>query len=210
MQIILASSSVSRKNILSSLGLTFMVIPSSIDEEEVKKTIKDIRQIVKILALKKAETVEKIVKRKKIKDYLIIGGDSLAAIKDKTGQWIYLDKPKNKSDARKMLLMSKGRSHKFYSGLVIISSTGKRKITFSQSTVFFKDFSKEALEKVLDSGIWKGRAGGYDIENTKNGLIKKYEGSYTNILGLPVEELKEILITFGIHFNTNKLKFLMK
>lgn len=198
MQIILASSSVSRKNILTSLGISFKVIPSNVDEEKIKKEIKDVGELVEALALKKAEAVEKIIKKKKIKDYLIIGGDSLAAIKDRTGQWIYLDKPKNKSHARKMLLMSKGRSHKFYSGLVIISSTGKRKISFSQSTVFFKDFSKEILEKVLDSGIWKGRAGGYDIENTKNGLIKKYEGSYTNILGLPVEELKKGLKEFGI------------
>ena len=202
MQIILASSSVSRKKILTKFGLSFKVIPSNIDEKKTKKKIKDIPKLVKALALEKAGEVEKIVKKKKIKDYLIIGADSLAAIKDRTGKWIYLDKPKNKNDARKMLLTSKDRSHKFYTGLAIISSSGKREASFSQSIVFFKNFSNETLEKFLNSGIWKGRAGGYDIDENKSSLIDRYDGSYTNILGLPVENLKEALNEFGINIET--------
>ena len=198
MQIILASSSVSRKKILSSLGFSFEVIPSNIDEEEVKKTSKSIPQIVKTLALKKAEAVERIIKKKKIKNYLIIGADSLAEIKNKTGQWIYLDKPRNKNHARKMLLMSKGKTHRFYSGVAIINSTGQRKTIVGESKVFFNNFTDKQLENVIDSGIWKGRAGGYDIKDDKSNLIERYEGSYTNILGLPVEELKEGLKEFGI------------
>ena len=205
MQIFLASSSVSRKNILSSLNLSFKVIPSNLNEEEIKREIKNVGELVETLALKKVEVVEEIIKKKKIKNYLIIGGDSLASIKDKTGQWIYLDKPKSKSDAKRMLFMSKGRFHKFYSGLVIISSTGRKKIFLTQSKVYFKDFSEKTLERVLDTGVWEGRAGGYDIENTKNGLIERYEGSYTNILGLPVEKLKEVLRDFGIKINSTEL-----
>jgi len=207
MQIILASSSVSRKNILSSLGLTFMVIPSNIDEEEIKKTTKNISQIVKTLALKKAETVEKIVRKKEIRSYLIIGADSLAAIKNKAGRWIYLDKPKDQNHARKMLFMSKGKSHRFYSGVAIIDSTGKRKTIVGESKVFFNNFTDKQLDDVIDSGIWKGRAGGYDIENKKSGLIERHEGSYTNILGLPVEELKEVLKEFGININSTVLQY---
>ncbi|MBL7150751.1 septum formation protein Maf [Candidatus Microgenomates bacterium] len=202
MKIILASSSVSRKNILSSLGFSFKVIPNNIDEEEVKKTIKDIPQIVKTLALKKAEAVERIVKKKKIKDYLIIGADSLAEI-----DGIYLDKPKDQNHARKMLLMSKGRSHRFYSGVAIINSTGKRKTIVGESKVFFNNFTDEQLNDVIDSGIWKGRAGGYDIKDDKSNLIEKYEGSYTNILGLPVEELEDLLKEFGIKINNTVLRY---
>lgn len=196
MKVILASSSPYRKKVFSDLGISFKVIPSNLDESKVKKTAKTPSQLVKKLALEKAKKVFEKLKDKGEKDFLVIGADSTAALKEK-GKWIFLDKPKNKKQARKMALLLKGKQHWFYTGLAVINSKGKQRTAVSVSIVYFKDFSNETLEKFLDSGIWQGRAGGYDIKENKSDLIERFEGSYTNILGLPLEELVSILKEFG-------------
>ena len=197
MQIILASSSPYRRKVFAKLGFPFKVIPSDLDENRIKKTAKEPKELVVRLALEKARTVVGLLKKRGVKEFLVIGADSTAAKKEK-GKWIFLDKPKNKQEAKKMALFLKGKRHKFYTGLAAINSEDEQRAAICTSDVYFKNFSDKVLEKFLKSGIWEGRAGGYDIKDDKSQLIEKYKGSYTNILGLPLEIVKEFLIDFGI------------
>lgn len=197
MDIILASSSPHRKKLLSTLNIAFKVIPSHIDESKVKKSAKDPKDLVLRLALLKAKTVFKICQDREMGDFLVIGADSTAALKTKKG-WQFFDKPENKYQARKMALQLKAKAHRFYTGLAVISSSGKQKTGFVFSDVYFKNFSNKVLHNYIESKIWSGRAGGYDIKKDESQLIEKYCGSYTNIIGLPLEKLIFLLKSFGV------------
>lgn len=197
MEIILASSSPARKKLFSQLGIPFKVITSNLDESKIKKNAKGPKELVTKLALEKAKTVVKLLKKRKIKDFLVVGADSIAAVKNKKG-WTFLDKPRNKRAAKKMTLFLKDRMHRFYTGLAVIDNRGKQRTVVSISKVYFKNFSDKTLRKVLDSGVWRGKAGGYGIKECLGSLIKKFEGSYTNVLGLPLEKLIPLLKEFGV------------
>ncbi|MFC1711106.1 Maf family protein [Patescibacteria group bacterium] len=197
MKIILASSSPSRKKLLTSLNIPFKVVVSDVDESKLKKAIKDPKKLVCKLALKKVDIVFKKLKNEKIENFLVIGADSIAALLTKKG-WIFLDKPKNKHQARNMALLLKNKAHKFYTGMVLKSSKGKQEKALVATKVYFKDFSNKTLDDFIESEIWRGRAGGFDIEKNKSDLIAKWEGSYTNILGLPMRKLISLLKNFGV------------
>ena len=203
MEVILASASPARKKILFSLGLSFKVIPSGLDESKIKNQSHDPKELVVNLALAKAQkTAQRLLKQKK--DFLIIAADSIAALRAKDDSWVFLDKPKNKQQARKTLLLLKGKAHQFYTGLVIMNSQGKKKTAVVVSKVFFKNFSPPTLDKILAKGAWKIKAGGYDIEENKKDLIAKYQGSFTNILGLPKKKTASFLNKFGVKIKTNE------
>lgn len=196
MELILASSSPYRKELFSSLGLAFKVIPSKVDESQIKKTAKTPRELVEKLALKKAETVARQLKKQGKSQFLVIAADSIAALSKKKG-WIFLDKPKNKFQARKMAILLKGKAHFFCTGLALLNDSGKKKTAFCLTKVYFKNFSSQVLHQHVESGLWKNRAGGYDIKRNENNLLEKYEGSYTNVMGLPLVKLKKLLKEFG-------------
>jgi len=197
MKIILASGSPHRKKILSSLKIPFEVIESGIDEEVVKGRAKTPRQMVMRLALRKAKAVMRILKKRRVRDFVVIAGDSTAAMK-KDGRWYYFDKPKDRRQARRTLLALRGRAHEFITGLVAIDSLNKIKKSFCLTEIIFRNFSEKTLKDALDDGIWKGRAGGYDVEKNKGTLIEKFVGSKTNVAGLPVEKLGPILKKFKV------------
>jgi septum formation protein len=197
MKIVLASGSPSRKKIFASLKILFEVIESEIDEEKVKGQVKSPRQMVKRLAFKKAMVVVKKLKKQKRKNFLVIGADSTAAMRVKN-KWRFFGKPKNKKEARDILWFLRGKRHQFFTGLAAISSLGRKWENVAISNVYFGNFSKNTLENVLKRGIWRERAGGYDIDKDKSRLIEKFEGSYSNILGMPMEKLGSILKEMGI------------
>lgn len=197
MEIILASSSPHRKKLFSTLNISFKVVPSNVDENKIKKLAKTPEELVIKLAIAKAKAVVRKLKDKRKDDFLVIGADSTAALKIKKG-WLFFDKPKNKYEARKMALELKGKAHRFYTGLALISSLGKQKTKVVFSDVYFKNFSNKVLHNYIESKIWHGRAGGYDIKKDKSQLIEKYQGSYTNILGLPLEKLIPLLKSLGV------------
>jgi septum formation protein len=111
--------------------------------------------------------------------------------------WLILGKPKNRQEAKTMLNLLKNRQHEVLTGLTLINSRGESKTIIEKTKVWFNDYTSEALEKYLDKGFYLDRAGGYGIQDEGCSFIKKYEGIYSNILGLPIEKLKELLKEFG-------------
>ncbi|PIS08823.1 hypothetical protein COT75_05080 [Candidatus Beckwithbacteria bacterium CG10_big_fil_rev_8_21_14_0_10_34_10] len=209
MLIVLASSSPYRKKLFSELGLKFKVVPSSLDENKIKKRVKTPEELVAQLSLAKTKVVFSKHKTKNLKDFLIIGADSTAA-KKTNKDWLFLDKPTTRKEARKMALFLRGEKHQFLTGLAFTNDKGVSKNTVSTSQVYFNKFPLKNLKNILDKNVWRGRAGGYDLIENKNDLIKRVKGSYTNILGLPLEQLIPSLEEFGIKIDNKTKESLFK
>ncbi len=178
--IILRSASPRRKDLLKQAGYTFTIEPADIDE-----TI-DFNQPpfenVKKLGLMKAIEQQN-------KDYgnILIGCDTIVVLNQK----IY-GKPKSENDAFEMLKSLSGKMHEVMSGVGIVY---KEKIyNFGViSKVYFKELSDQQIWDYIQTKECFGKAGSYAIQGIGKNLIEKYEGSLNNIIGLPIEEVSEVL-----------------
>ena len=185
--IILASKSPRRAYLLDQAGIQFSVIPSSFDESLVEFTSPEAH--VKILAKAKADDLGKQYPEK-----WIIGADTIVMI-DKT----MLGKPGSKKQARSMLKLLSGRIHQVYTGYCICCKAKKRFFSETVKTdVLFKKLTKDEIEWYINTDEPFDKAGAYAIQGLGTFLVKSINGSYTNVVGLPVCEVIELLIQEGI------------
>lgn len=132
---------------------------------------------------------EKVAKHYEGKNMVIIGVDTIGVFGDKI-----LTKPKGRADAKRMLQFLSGKKHRVISGLCVINAqTGKKISTAVTTKVVFRKVGEEELEKYLDSGQWKGKAGSYAVQGRAKGFVERMEGDITNVVGIPIETLKKIL-----------------
>lgn len=190
-RIILASESANRKIILSSLNISFAIIPSNINEKAIKE--KNPAARARLLAQLKGEAV---LKKHQV---VVIAADTFTSCKNKI-----LEKPQTINEAKKMLL--------FLSGKTAVNNTGLyyhdpfKKIVFSKTIttqVWFRKFFKQEIDKYIKKFPVKNWAAAYAAsELYVAGMIKKVEGSLTGLThGLPLEYLVPLLIRSG--FNPN-------
>ncbi len=185
MKIILASASKRRKAILQSLGLDFKIIPSQLDEEKFKQRIQNPKKLVLKLAAAKASEVKN---KLNLREFLIISADTFIVLGKKI-----INKPKNRQEAEKMLWQLSGKVHQVLTGLVLLNHKGKQKKALVITKVRFNSLTDEKIKKYLDTRVFRDRAGAYGIQDNKCDFVKSYKGSYTNIVGLPIETLKKLL-----------------
>lgn len=187
-QIILASASPRRKELLKQIGLTFRVVESNI--EEVIETDIEPQELAEKLSLKKAEKIARTEK-----DALIIAADTLIVFQGKI-----LGKPKDADDAYRTLAMLAGNIHTVITGLTVLDSSTGKLITKSVGTkVFMKEMNDEEIHRYIATGEPLDKAGAYGIQGKGALLIEKIEGDYFNVVGLPLFELRKVLTTsFGI------------
>ena len=184
MRIILASASPRRKELLKEIVGGFEVIPSR-GEERADLSLPP-EEIVRRLAKQKAESVFA-----GNADALVIGADTIVYFRGKV-----LGKPKDAEDAKNTLRALSGKTHSVYTGWCIC--VGAREYTgFCRSDVTFRKLSEEFIDEYVKSGSPLDKAGSYGIQDNAR-LTEKYEGSLTNIIGLPVEELKAQLRGIGV------------
>ncbi len=182
MALILASSSPQRKKILERMGLEFKVVPANIDEHHAG--LKKMHAIARSIAIRKAEAVSE----RHHADW-IIGSDTMVLLSN--GR-IAL-KPEGRDDARKTLKTYQGSFCDVYSGLALINKAKEACYSgFERTRIHFRDFSDESLEEYLDSNEWVGRSGAMTIEG-KGHWTTYMEGEYWNVVGLPVDLLKNYL-----------------
>lgn len=182
MNIILASKSPRRREILENLDVNFRVITEETDENS---TTQNPEELVKELALKKATAVMKklISENQFTADTVIIGSDTVVA---KNGK--ILGKPKDRQNAKEMLCTLSGDCHKVISGVAII--VGDRKMTSCEITkVYFDKLTPEEIETYVATGECDDKAGAYGIQGKASRFIKKIDGCYFNVVGLPVNLL---------------------
>lgn len=94
-------------------------------------------------------------------------------------------KPQNKDEAERMILALSGRRHRVATGMAA-RMKGRIKFSFAVSRVCFKKLSRNQARAYVRTGLWKGKAGGYGIQDRQNTLIENYKGDYFNIMGLPL------------------------
>jgi len=186
-QIILASSSPRRYEILSRLGLTFTVHSADV-EESVEDNLKP-AEAVKNLALRKAAAVAP-----NYAQGLIIGADTIVVV-DNT----ILGKPADSEDALAMLLTLQGREHSVYSGYAVMdAATGQTAVDYEHTTVIFRPIAEEEAKHYVATGEPIGKAGAYAIQGLGAVFVKEIHGDYFNVVGLPLFKLAQTLKEFGL------------
>ncbi|HAZ14420.1 MAG: septum formation protein Maf [Bdellovibrionales bacterium GWA2_49_15] len=188
-QLVLASQSPRRKELLSHLGIPFAVIVSDIDED---REAPDPIQYVQDLAVEKGEAVlELLRKSKKVENPLVISADTTVVL----GKKIY-GKPASRQEAGEMLLELSNRSHLVYTA-VSIKSFETTRVFYEKSEVEFGPISPDLLEMYLATGESLDKAGAYGIQGAGLVFIKAVRGSYSNVVGFPLDrfitELKKFL-----------------
>lgn len=186
-QLILASQSPRRRYLLEQAGLTFQVIPSAFDEDSVQ--LADPADYVKTLAEAKADEVAS-----HYPESWTIGADTIVTIDN-----AILGKPADPEEARQMLQQLSGQSHCVYTGYAIVCKNERICISQAIKTdVQFKDLSADEIEWYIQTGEPFDKAGAYAIQGMGTFLVRRINGSYTNVVGLPVCEVIEALLELGV------------
>ena len=179
--VILASGSPWRRRLLKKHGVVFKVVVSNFKE---RKTHETPRMVAIHNACGKAESV-----LKKHPHATVIGIDTVGVLRGKV-----FGKPKNRAHARRMLLSISGTVHRVISGMCVLDGqSGVRIVTAVTTKVHFKKLDEQELERYLDSGQWKGKAGAYAIQGRAKGFVKKIDGDLSNVVGIPIPQLLSIL-----------------
>ena len=190
-KIVLASRSNVRKNILNENGINCEVIPSNIDEEEVKNSLVK-EGASPIVVSKNLAELKSIKISKKMPDKIVLGADSVI---DLEGELI--SKPKNRKEAYLILQKLNGKTHNLISS-VCISKNGSMIWNYTDSsTLTMKQLNSEPLKAYLDriKDEYLYSYGVYQIESEGRSLFLKIEGDENTIMGLPVKQIKEYLST---------------
>lgn len=174
-ELVLASSSPSRKMLLEQAGLTFEVVVSGVDETVPPDYTP--AQTVETLARRKGEAVLPLRPEKPI-----IAADSVVSI-----DGLILGKPKDDEAAKDTLRRLSGRTHEIFTGVCLLAN-GKRDVFHRSTQVKFYPLTEEEIAEYVAMGESRGRAGAYGIEGIGVVLVESICGDYSNIVGLPVAE----------------------
>ena len=216
-QLFLSSSSARRQTLLKQLGVRFGVVEPNINESYYKKEL--YTEYVKRLALEKAKAGALLIQ--KIQNLPILGADTCIVIENKL-----LGKPANKDEFIAMVKLLSGKSHIVYSAVAVLTSY-EAKTWNNESPKNTSDFrikyqtllennvrlsvTKVTMRKISSSeqdAYWQcgepmDKAGGYAIQGKGALFVKKIEGSYSGVMGLPLYETAELLQNHGINILTN-------
>jgi septum formation protein len=185
--LILASASPRRRELLAGLGVDFAVLPAEVTEHEAHDA--DPRDMVRHNAALKADWVAA-----RHPAATVIGADTTVFI-DST----VLNKPRDGAEARAMLRRLSGRTHTVFTGLAVRRLADGLKLDRGvASEVTFKVLDEAAIELYLSRVHTLDKAGGYAIQEHGDLIVDRYTGSLTNIVGLPVDEMKQLLTQAGL------------
>lgn len=185
-QLVLASQSPRRQQLLKEIGLDFIVHPGNFEEKETHLTA---GELALHNAIGKAQDVAR-----HYQDALIIGVDTVVAV----GEHL-LGKPKNHEDHKRLLRLLSNTTHKVISAICIIDARSNKNISAIETTLVSMDRLEEAdIEAYIKSGEGSDKAAGYAIQGKGALFIKKIDGDYFNVVGLPIYRLRKILKEFAV------------
>jgi septum formation protein len=184
-EIILASASPRRRELLGQLGLSFTVDPAHVDER-VAEPLAPAALVEHLAAIKAAAVAERYP------DHLVIGADTIVVIDGEV-----LGKPVDRAHAMAMLRRLQGREHQVFTGIAL--RQGERSIVAHEETVVrFRPLSDGEIERYVDSGDPMDKAGAYGIQGRAGAMIEGIRGDYFNVVGLPLCRLVQLLSSFGV------------
>jgi septum formation protein len=185
--IILASNSSRRRELLKQIGLTFSAGPADVDERPLPGEGAETYAVR--VALDKAR-----VAAGKAEEGIVIAADTIVVLDD-----TILGKPADAGDAERMLGMLSGRMHRVISGLAVTDAkTGRSRTGMAVTTVWFRDLTTDEIQAYVSTGEPLDKAGAYGIQEKGALLVRKIDGCYFNVVGLPLSLLGELLRDFGI------------
>jgi septum formation protein len=185
--IVLASESTRRVDILRSLGISFSIIPPDIDER--KRRDETIRDYVLRIAHEKAKKVGI-----HFPDKWVIGADTVVVHKGRV-----LGKPRSEGEAMEMLTMLRGKWHKVLTGYCILNISRQTSCQdIVETKVFIKDLTDEEIKRYIKTSEPFDKAGSYAVQGKGGFMVKEIKGSYSNVVGLPICEITDILLSLGI------------
>jgi septum formation protein len=195
-QLILASSSPRRKELLEQLSLSFEVVTSSVDESLIELT--EPKQLVMELALRKARSVAAT----SFSSAVIIGADTVVSIDEEI-----LGKPKDKKHAIQMLRQLSGQKHQVFTGisLVEVRSGQIRQILsdYRKTDVWMRALSEQDISWYVQTGEPMDKAGSYGIQAFGACLVDRIDGCYFNVVGLSLALLEQMFRQLGYHLMTD-------
>ncbi|MBE7080458.1 MAG: septum formation protein Maf [Clostridiales bacterium] len=184
MKFVLASASPRRKELLAELITTFEICPSNADENVASYSSPE-DLVLQLAALKAQE----VALRPEHEGKIVIGSDTVVAFDGEV-----LGKPKDEADAFRMLKMLSGKKHAVYTGVCFARKQGEdfyQETRAEKTDVYFVELSDDWIHAYIAGGSPMDKAGAYGIQD--GGLVEKIEGSYTNVVGFPLELVQEML-----------------
>ena len=180
--LVLASASPRRLDLLRQIGIVpDQVLPADLDETPLKRELPGPH--AKRLAQAKAEAI-----RAGMPDAFILAADTVVGC----GRRI-LPKAETDAELRQCLELLSGRRHRVHGGVCLIAPDGTMRHRLVQSSVIFKHLTPGEIDAYVASGEGRGKAGGYAIQGRAAALLRAIEGSYSNIVGLPLFETSQLL-----------------
>ena len=188
--IYLASRSPRRAELLAQIGVGFIVMPSDIDETPLLNELAE--AYVLRLAAEKAQACYDVLIDQSAKIHPVLAADTTVSI---DGQ--ILGKPQDDDDAFQMLSRMSGRCHKVHTGIAVATQQGVQ-MAISTTKVEMATLSDETILAYIATGEPRDKAGAYGIQGLAGMLIKRIEGSYSGVMGLPIFETAQLLGLAGI------------
>jgi septum formation protein len=185
-RLVLGSASPRRLQLLAQVGVTpDLVDPADIDETVRKDETP--RLLVKRLAGEKAAAVAA-----RHPDAFVLAADTIVAVGTRV-----LGKPEDEADARRMLGLLSGRSHKVLTGVAVIAPGGRNASRIVESRITFKRLTPAETDSFIASRDWDDAAGGYKIHQRAGAFVTSLQGSFTGVVGLPLYETLALLTGLG-------------
>lgn len=186
MDIVLASQSPRRRELLTQMSLSYRIHAVDMDERMGRSLPPD--QLVEAISREKAQACAAL----EGPGPLIIAADTVVALEGEI-----LGKPHDEADARRMLTLLSGRSHQVYTGFTLLQ--GEKSLTHSACTlVTFRSLEPREIEAYIATGEPMDKAGAYGIQGRGSLLVQELHGDYFNVMGLPVCALGQALTQFGV------------
>ena len=184
---ILASRSPRRKLLLEQAGFSFDLIPSGVNESKIATADLDSIEHTKTLALAKAMDIAR-----KYPSRFIFGADTVV---DFEGEII--GKPKGPADAERITRMLFSKPHEVITAVALLNIDRAVEITEAVVTIVYpRKLTEEQIAEHINGGLWQGKAGAYGIQETGDEFVEQIEGSFTNVIGLPMELMEKLIKEF--------------
>ncbi|MDO8629514.1 MAG: Maf family protein [Phycisphaerales bacterium] len=183
-RLILASASPRRAELLREYGYDFDVISPPADEPPPPGNRTDPVEWAESVSLLKVQSVAALVK-----NGWILSGDTVAAIGDRI-----FGKPADRADAETILRSLAGTTHRVITGVTLFDAVaGRRLIRHDITRVTMRSLSDREIADYLDTDAWRGKAGAYGIQDRGDAFVERIDGSFTNVVGFPMELIREML-----------------
>lgn len=185
-RLVLASGSPRRKDLLTEAGYLFVVDPADIDETFAPGTLPS------DVAVQLAEAKARVVANRHPTD-VVLAADTVVAFGDRV-----LGKPTDPADARNMLALLSGTTHIVITGVSVVRRDAElAKTRRAMSAVRMRNLTRAEIDTYVESGEWRGKAGGYGIQDA-DPFVTRMSGSHTNIVGLPMTVTHDLLAAAGV------------